>query len=120
VSSITPYQIAAADTTAFSGNGNALDLAALADAPLMNGLTYTKFYGQLGARVGRALSTARDDQQTQSLLLAQSKTLREELSGVNLDEEAANLIQYQRAYQAAAQMITVLNDLTAEVFTILR
>jgi flagellar hook-associated protein 1 FlgK len=120
VSAITAEQIAAAYPGAPGGNANALDLASLAELKEINNQSFTEFFGQIGGRLGRSLSAARDDQHTQSLLVAQARTLREELSGVNLDEEAASLIQYQRAYQAAAQMITVLNELTENVFTMMR
>jgi len=46
--------------------------------------------------------------------------MREEISGVSLDEEAAQMIEYQRAYQAAAQLVSVLNDLTDTLLSMLR
>ena len=49
--------------------------------------------------------------QAQQRLLDQAMAARESVSGVNLDEEAANLIRYQQAYQAAAQVVTVANSL---------
>jgi flagellar hook-associated protein 1 FlgK len=42
----------------------------------------------------------------------QARSLREQISGVSLDEEAAKLVEYQRSYQANAKMIQVLSDLT--------
>ncbi|MCW5981271.1 MAG: flagellar hook-associated protein FlgK [Bryobacteraceae bacterium] len=120
VTAITPSEIAAASLLAPGGNANALDLAALVGSREINNFTFTEFYGQIGAKLGKSLFKARDDTQTQALLVAQAKTLRQELSGVNLDEEAVNLMQYQRAYQAAAQLVSVLNDLTLEVVRILR
>lgn len=53
-------------------------------------------------------------------LLAQSRGLRDQVSGVSLDEQAVILIQFQRAYQANAKLITVLNDLTATAVGLLR
>jgi flagellar hook-associated protein 1 len=44
-------------------------------------------------------------------VVAQAKSLRDQISGVSLDEEAINVMKFQRAYQAAAQVITVLNNL---------
>jgi flagellar hook-associated protein 1 FlgK len=44
-------------------------------------------------------------------LLNQARQTRENLAGVNLDEEAANLIKFQNAYQAAAKAVTVANSL---------
>jgi len=119
VTNITSDDIAAATAGAPGGNGNALDLTELANSKEIDGLTFTEFYGSLGGRVGRDLRAAQEDAHTQSLLLSQARSLRDEVSGVNLDEEAASLIEFQRSYQAAAQMIRVLNEMTLEVFRIL-
>jgi flagellar hook-associated protein 1 FlgK len=47
------------------------------------------------------------------------KNQRDSISGVSLDEEAVNIIKYQKAYEASARYITVLNGLTEEVLAIL-
>ena len=112
VNPLTPDQIAAALPGAPGGNGNALNLAALANAKTLNNYTFSQFYGNLGGRVGRDLSSATDNQTTQQLLLTQAQTLRQQTSSVSLDREAENLIAFQRAYQANAKMLTVLNSLT--------
>jgi flagellar hook-associated protein 1 FlgK len=109
---MTPDQIAAALPGASGGNGNALNLAALANAKPINNYTFAQFYGNLGGRVGRDLSMASDDESTKQLLLSQAQTLRQQVSGVSLDEEAEHLIAFQRAYQANARTLTVLNSLT--------
>jgi flagellar hook-associated protein 1 FlgK len=50
-------------------------------------------------------------QETQQALLQQTKQRFDSVSGVNLDEEAANLIKYQQSYQAASQIIVVSNTI---------
>jgi flagellar hook-associated protein 1 FlgK len=112
VNSLTPDQIAAALPGAPGGNGNALNLAALANGKNLNNYTFAQFYGNLGGRVGTDLTTATNNQTTKQLLLSQAQTLREQVSGVSLDQEAESLIAFQRAYQANAKMLTVLNSLT--------
>ncbi len=112
VTAITPEEIAAADPAAPGGNGNALKLAALATSAEIDGFTFTEYYGQLAARVGREIASAKEDERSQSLLLAQARKLRDQVSAVNLDEEAAALVQYQRSYEASARLISVLNELT--------
>jgi flagellar hook-associated protein 1 FlgK len=112
VNPITPDQIAAALPGAPGGNGNALDLAALANGKNLNNYTFAQFYGNLGGRVGRDLSTATDNQTTKQQLLNQAQTLRQQSSGVSLDQEAEHLIAFQRSYQASAKMLTVLTSLT--------
>jgi flagellar hook-associated protein 1 FlgK len=51
------------------------------------------------------------EQDAAALVLGQLQDQRGSISGVSLDEEAANLIQYQRAYQAAAKVVTSINDM---------
>ncbi|HWR49748.1 MAG TPA: flagellar hook-associated protein FlgK [Bryobacteraceae bacterium] len=114
-----PASLAAARGSA-GGNGNALDLAALANSRAIDDLTFTAFYGNLGAKAGRALSDARGERENRELTLTQSRTLRDEASRVSLDEEAVNLIEFQRAYQAAAKLITVLDELTQTTLDMLR
>jgi flagellar hook-associated protein 1 FlgK len=120
VTAITPDQIAAAYPAAPGGNDNALDLAALATSIEINGASFSGFYGWISSQAGQALASARTGAETQSALLVQARNLRDQVSGVNLDEEAAAMIQYQRAYQAAAKLITVLDELTEATLAILR
>ena len=119
VTSITPDQIAAASAAAPGGNGNALAVAALANAPVLNGASFTEFYGNLGARVGQDMSTAQADQTTQQDLVTQAQNQRQQDEGVSIDEEAAQLIQFQSAYQAAGQMLAVVNSLTQTLMNII-
>jgi flagellar hook-associated protein 1 FlgK len=112
VNLMTPDQIAAALPGAPGGNGNALNLAALASGKNLDNYTFAQFYGNLGGRVGRDLSTATDNETTKQQLLNQAQTLRQQSSGVSLDQEAEHLIAFQRSYQANAKMLTVLTSLT--------
>ena len=97
-------------------NGIALKLAALASptdaADEIDGFSYTEFYGNMARKVGSALAAAQDDSDTQAQLVAQAKSLRDQASGVSLDEEAVQLLEFQRAYQATSKMVSVLNELT--------
>ena len=105
-------------------NGVALALANLNSsqdpADRIDGATYTQFYGNLAARAGRALSDAEIQRDIQHSSVAQAKDIREQLSGVSLDEEAAYIIQFQRAYEANSRLVSVLNDLTETVINLLR
>jgi flagellar hook-associated protein 1 FlgK len=112
VNNLTPSELAAALPTAPGGNGNALQLAALASSPEISGFTFVEFYGNLAGRVGADLASARSNTDTNASLLSQARTLRAQASHVELDEEAAQLIQFQRSYQAVAKLVTVLNDMT--------
>jgi flagellar hook-associated protein 1 FlgK len=112
VNSLTPDQIAVALPGAQGGNGNALKMSALGNGATLNNFTFAQFYGNIAARVGTDLSAATDNQTTKQSLLNQAQTLRQQASGVSLDQEAANLVAFQRAYQANAKMLTVLDSLT--------
>jgi flagellar hook-associated protein 1 FlgK len=122
VNPIDPSQLAAASTTAPDGNANALALASLANQaqPQLNGLTFSGYYGQLATQVGQDVTASQAGQDTHRQLLLQAQSLVENKSGVSLDEEAAQLMQFQRSYQATAQMIVVLNELTLDTLNILQ
>jgi len=109
---LTPDQIAAALPEAPGGNGNALNLAALANQTTTNGYTFAQFYGNLGGRVGRDLSSAVDNQSTKQALLGQAQSMRQQISGVSLDEEAQYMMDYQRGYQALSKMLGIINSMT--------
>jgi flagellar hook-associated protein 1 FlgK len=51
--------------------------------------------------------------------VAQAQNLRQQVSGVNLDEEAMEVVEFERAYQANAQLVTVLDQLTDDTVNIL-
>ena len=114
VTGIAPGELAAASAGAAGGNGNALALSALGTSPVLNGFSFTTFYGNLSASVGRDVASATDSQTVQTQLLAQAKAQRTSLSGVSLDEEAVRLVEFQRAYQATAKMVTVLDQLSQD------
>jgi flagellar hook-associated protein 1 FlgK len=115
VNALTPDQLAAATVDAPGGNGNALALADLGSTAQMDGVTFGAFYGNVAGGLGRDVATSQENSDTQQFLLDQSKSLREQTSGVSNDEEATRIMEMQRAYQATAQMITVLNSLTETV-----
>jgi flagellar hook-associated protein 1 FlgK len=105
-------------------NGIPLALAALAapqkDEDRIDGASYSAYYGAMAARAGSALNEARDQLQVRQGTVAQAKNLREDMSGVSLDQEATVLIQFQRAYEANSRFITVLNQLSETVINILQ
>ncbi len=112
VTNITPDQIAAASASAPGGNGNAVALSQLANATVTNGYTFTQFYGNLGSRVGSDVSSAQQDESQAQDQLTQAQTQRTSVSGVDLNEEATKLLQFQQAYQAVGKLVSVINSLT--------
>lgn len=90
-----------------SDNRNALALRDLQTQSFINGAaSYVESYSSTVAGVGTVTNQFRINSEVQNKLLQEAKTARESVSGVNLDEEAANLLRFQRAYQAAAQVIS--------------
>jgi flagellar hook-associated protein 1 FlgK len=93
---------------------NALSLANLQTDPTMGGAVgLTDFqgaYSSMVADVGIRTHQAEVNLDARERLLDKAEEERQEVSGVNLDEEAANLIRYQQAYQAAAQVLSVGRD----------
>lgn len=112
VTSMTPDQIAAASADAPGGNGNAVALAQLASAPAIDGYTFTQYYGNLASQVGIDASNAQQNQTQYQNQLTLAQTARSNQSGVSLNTEAAKVLQFQQAYEAAAQLVTMLNTLS--------
>ncbi|MBB5320347.1 flagellar hook-associated protein FlgK [Marinobacter oulmenensis] len=96
-----------------SDNRNAELLAALGTANTMNGgsQNFTEGYAGLVEDIGVKTRQSQLDKEAGSTLLEQSENQRESVSGVNLDEEAGKLIQYQAAYNASSQVMSVAQDL---------
>jgi flagellar hook-associated protein 1 FlgK len=115
-----PDKLAAATEDAAGGNGNATRLAALANQAVLDGATFSQFYGTLAAKVGREKASSDRNQQLHQQLLSQAQGVREQTSAVSLDEEATRLMQFQRAYQASAQLLTVLSQLTGTIINMLQ
>jgi len=102
-----------ANTNGVSDNRNAVALAGLQTADTMIGgsASYLEAYAQLVSDVGNKTREVKTVGQSQTALAASAIATQQEMSGVNLDEEAANLIRYQQAYQASAKVIEISSKL---------
>lgn len=98
---------------ASSDNRNALDMVDVEQARVLNGGTARVIdaYGELVETAGIESNTARINSEAARAVLDQTQTLRDSVSGVNLDEEASNLIRFEQFYQANAQVISVARNL---------
>lgn len=115
----------AANTGGIGDNRNAVALAALqnnnslanntAGAPTT---TYQGAYAQLVSSVGNTTQQMQVNSTAQQTLLDNATQTQQQLSGVNLDEEAANLLRFQQAYQAAAKMIQIGSTLFDTILAI--
>lgn len=106
-----PSLIAASSDGTPGSNGNAEALYALNSQGVIGGQNPTDYYSGIVFNVGNATSNASAEQSASSLILQQLNDQRSSVSGVSLDEEAANMVQYQDAYSASAQVITTINDM---------
>jgi flagellar hook-associated protein 1 FlgK len=129
--SVTPSGTPAANdsfTIGLNSNGlkdtsNALSLAGLSNDGVLSGGSQSVIasYAQLTTNVGTVGSQAQTNLTTQTALFNQAVSSQQSVSGVNLDEEAANLVRYQQAYQASAQVIsasqTIFSSLLSAIQT---
>ncbi len=94
-------------------NSNAKALAALGNAKLLNGGTdtFSTANASLVSQTGAAAASAQSQLTAQGAIRDQAQTSRDSMAGVNLDEEAADMMRFQQAYQAAAQVIATSNTL---------
>lgn len=93
-------------------NRNALALADLEEAAVgPGGLTFAAAYRRLVTDIGLDAEQAGQEANFQQKLVEQLTQMRDAVSGVSLDEELSNLIKFQRAYQAAARLVSVADEL---------
>lgn len=109
-----PAKIAASSDGTIGSNGNLAVLSAVADQTLANGQTPIDSYASIVFQVGNTTSNTSADVDSSNLILQQLQDQRGSISGVSLDEEAANLVQYQTAYQAAARVVSAVDALLSD------
>ncbi len=97
-------------------------LAALRDQPITNGglASPSEAWGQLVYRVGRDRAAARASEGTQGEVLRQLQNLQDGVSGVSLDEEAADMLRFQRGYEANARFFTTVNQMLDTLIGMMR
>ncbi|MDO9600937.1 MAG: flagellar basal body rod C-terminal domain-containing protein, partial [Rhodocyclaceae bacterium] len=103
-------------------NRNAQLLGALQTANKMMGGTasYQSAYSQIVSQTGNKTREVEVTGKAQQTLADQAQNEVDKMSGVNLDEEAANLLRYQQAYQASAKLIEIAGRLFDEILAISR
>lgn len=100
-------------STGIADGRNAVLLGKLQTQTTMSGASanYQAVYAQIVGDVGNKTRETQVTAKAQQALLNQATAAKESLTGVNLDEEAANLIRYQQAYQASAKMLSLGKEL---------
>jgi flagellar hook-associated protein 1 FlgK len=106
-----PTKVAASANGAVGDNANSNAILAIQNQAVAGGQTPINYYAGIVFNLGNDISSAQTQQQSGALVLAQIQNLQGGVSGVDLNEEAANLIRFQNAYTAAAQVSSIINTL---------
>jgi len=102
-------------------NGNAMRLAELTEETLggLNNRSFMQFQANEISKVGNLKASTASILSTQQQFVDSLESQREAVSGVSLDEEAAALMEFQQAYQASAKYISLIDELTSFLISIL-
>ncbi len=106
-----PRLIAASSDGSVGSNGNLAGMIAVRDQQLPSGASPMDVYSNLVLQAGSFSANAKADSTAADLSVQQLTDQRGAISGVSLDEETTNMIRYQRAYQAAARIVTTVNSM---------
>jgi flagellar hook-associated protein 1 FlgK len=114
---VNPLVLSSPDLIAASANGdpgdgaNALALGNLQTTPLIGGATIDTAYSQLVTQIGSDAQQAQSNLDNANSLVQSLTNRRESVSGVSLDEEMTNLLQFQRGYQACARVMSAMDSM---------
>jgi flagellar hook-associated protein 1 FlgK len=106
-----PSALAASSDGSSGSNGNVANLTALQNTALSGGLSATAQSANLVYQIGSYTATATSDSTSIQQSLTALNNQQGSISGVSIDQESANLIQYQQAYAAAAKVVSTIQSL---------
>jgi flagellar hook-associated protein 1 FlgK len=117
---VTASQLGLASATESNGVANQLAVlpGSTAAADQIDGQSAEGLFGSIAASVGQQLSDADTASTADQATLTTAQTNRQQQSGVSLDQEAANITAYESSYQANAQVVSILNQLTEDTINI--
>jgi flagellar hook-associated protein 1 FlgK len=104
-------EIAASDDSGGKGNGTAIAIGNLLNAPVFSGASIVEQYRSFVYGVGSDTANADLDAQQHDALLTQLENRRQEVSGVSIDEETVKILQFQRSFEASARVVKAVDDL---------
>ncbi|MDI1471787.1 MAG: flagellar hook-associated protein FlgK [Thermodesulfovibrio sp.] len=118
-------QIAAASENPLTVSGpmdnrNARAIYGLLDSPIIGNAKPIDFYRSIVSEIGVYSSSAKTQKNFQEALVQEIEKRRQDISGVSLDEEAINLIKYQKMYEASARVIRVADEILSTLFEMVR
>ncbi|MDR3764969.1 MAG: flagellar hook-associated protein FlgK [Acidobacteriota bacterium] len=109
-------QIAAAASGGASGdNSNLTNMIALQSSNIINGVTPDTAAANMTFALGNTISQANSSATASSNIITQLTNQQGSVEGVSLDEETSNLLLYQRSYQSAAKVISVIDNLMTDL-----
>jgi flagellar hook-associated protein 1 len=117
-----PNEVAASSDGSTGNNQVALAMANLQNQSVMNGGTATipQYYNSFVSSIGSAVDAAQNTSDNQQLVINQLQSQRSSFSGVSIDEEMTNLTQYQQAYQASSEVVTMVNEMMQSLITMVQ
>lgn len=114
-----PNHIAATSSTGGSGdNSNAVAMASLSSETIVNGQTPTDYYANFVSTLGARVSEVQTENTAQEASVTQLQTQNNEISSVNLNDEASTMSTLETSYQAASKVFTMLNTIMASVLNL--
>ncbi len=114
-----PNHIAAAGLGDGTGdNTNAIALAGLANQGIIAGQSPTNYYSNFVTTLGSTVSEVQAENTAQNASVTQLQTQNDALSSVNLNDEASSMTLFERSYQAASQVFTMLNTVMASALNL--
>jgi len=106
-----PRKVAASNQASGAGNEAAIALGNLVNAPNPPRGTVIEQYRSFVFQIGSETASAQIDSSQHAAMLTQLENLRSSISGVSINEETTNIIQFQRAFQASARVVSVVDEL---------
>ena len=120
LANISPAEIAAGFAGAPNGNENILAVASLVDTAVLDTQTFNEYYAGIVRDVGAASAGASSRLETQQQITITAENLRDNLSGVDINEEAVQLLQYEQGFSAMLRVIQVLDGLSNDILSLVR
>ncbi len=115
-----PANIAVSSSGQAGDNKIALAITDLRNSKVFDDKTLTESFADYIYIIGRDVKTANQNAERTSMLSKQTDKFRESVKGVSINEETANLMKYQQAYQAAAKIISIADDMIKTIIGLAR
>jgi flagellar hook-associated protein 1 FlgK len=117
---VDPDFIATSLTGASGDNQIALMITDLRLAQVFKGMTLTENFAEYIYNIASDIRMSNQSSERSDMLTAQSDKFRESVKGVSINEETANLVRYQRTYQAASKIISIADDVLKTIIGLVR